>query len=162
MIFDKIFIAPEAKVLKKQISKSIILIEKRTKLASLSRFNLIKKLKSDTLKMACSSGMRKILTSADAPHPEHQALHSIAQIVFSYLCKEPLVDISGGSFCSADYRDALGQLTPEGQDLRRVAHTIIDIMTERKFEAEKSEYATTYLDVINDVTKPNTNRNFIV
>ncbi len=157
MIFGKLFAPAEVKVLKKYISQFVGEFEEELPLTSLSRYQLMSKLKKDTLNMADTKEMLELLTDDNPPHPEYQALHSIGQIIYHNLAHPPLVDIGGGSFCSADYRDVMGHLTSEGNDLKIIAHAIIDKIIEKNHEDKDSEYVINYLDVIDDATKPNTN-----
>lgn len=120
MIFGNLFSAPEVKIFKKYSSQFLDEFENSLTLTSFSRYTLIKNLKTDIDKMAATKEMLQILTDSNPPHFEYQALHGIGQIIIHYLGRPPLVDIGGGSFCSADYRDALGQLTDEGRDLKTV------------------------------------------
>jgi len=134
--------------------------ERTLPLQSFSRSKLIKSIRKDALKVANTKEMIQLLNDNPKPHPEYQALHSIGHIVFHYLSRPPLIDIGGGSFCSANYRDPLGHLTDQGKDLKVIGHTVIEKIIENNHECKDSEYVSNFIDVIDDATKSNTNRYF--
>ena len=160
MFLRKIFPAPEVKILKKFAGQFLDECTQSLRFQSFSKSKLIKEIKTELANLADTKEMLALLTSDDPPILEYQSLHSIGQIIIHLLSRPPLVDIGGGSYCSLSYRDALGNLTDEGKDIRALAHALVDKIVTKKFEERSSEYIINFIDVVDDATKPNTNRHF--
>ena len=78
--------------------------------------------------------LKSLFNDDDPPNPEYQALHTVGQIVYTYFCRPPLVDIGGGSFCSANLRDTFGHLTDGGINLKIIYRAVMDKIVEKGFE----------------------------
>ena len=160
MFLRKIFQAHEVKLLKKYAEQFLDEYTQSLRFQSFSNSKLIKDIKVELNKLADTKEMLALLTGDDPPILEYQSLHSLGQIINHLLSRPPLVDVGGGSYCSLSYRDALGNLTDEGKDIRTLAHALADKIVTKKFEERSSEYIINFIEVVDDATKPNTNRHF--
>lgn len=96
--------------------------------------------------------MRQIIAGDNPPNIEHQALHSIAQVVYHLVSRAPLVDVGNGSFCSAELRNVLGMPNEACAYLRELHRGVLEQMVRAGLEKQDSEYVTKNGAVIDEAT----------